>query len=114
MKMPFLAIMFAFSKFFSPSVLDKKALIPTAVPTATAIIRLWTGKARDTARRAYSLILETKILSTILYSACTSMEIIMGRDMEISNLSMGITPILFSLVCIQMLLSHKKKPQTGF
>ena len=104
----------AFSKSFSPRVLDRNALIPTAVPTATAIIRLWIGNARDTARSAYSLILETKMLSTILYSACTSMEIIIGRDIEISNLSMGMTPILFSLVCIKVLLSHKKKPQAGF
>ena len=103
----------AFSKSFSPRVLDRNALIPTAVPTATAIIRLWIGNARDTARSAYSLILETKMLSTILYSACTSMEIIIGRDIEISNLSMGMTPILFSLVCIKVLLSHKKKAPSG-
>lgn len=56
----------AFSKSFSPKVLDKKALMPTAVPTDTAIIRLWMGNASDTALRAYSLIRDTKMLSTIL------------------------------------------------
>ncbi|GFI66365.1 hypothetical protein IMSAG185_01981 [Lachnospiraceae bacterium] len=86
----------AFLKSFSPNVLDKKALMPTPVPTATAIIRLWIGNARDTARRAYSLILDTKMLSTMLYNACTSIEIIMGRDMVIKSLSTGMFPILFS------------------
>ena len=54
------------------------------------------GNARDTALKEYSLILDTKILSTMLYSACTSMDIIIGSDMDISSLLTGIIPILFS------------------
>ena len=42
------------------------------------------------------MIMETKTLSTMLYRAWTSMEMIMGRDMEISNLRTGMVPILFS------------------
>ena len=97
-KTPLAAMVLALSYCFCPRVLDKKALIPTAVPTATAIIRDWMGKARDTARSACSSIRDTKMLSTILYRACTSMEIIMGRDMVIRSLSMDITPILFSFL----------------
>ena len=54
------------------------------------------GNAMDTAVRAAWFIMDTNTLSTMLYRACTSMEIIMGRDMDISSLLMGITPILFS------------------
>ena len=54
------------------------------------------GKASETAVSAFSEILATKILSTILYMACTNMEIIMGRDMLISSFFTGMTPILFS------------------
>ncbi len=50
----------------------------------------------ETAVRAAWLIMDTKTLSTMLYSAWTSMEMIIGRDMDISSLLMGITPILFS------------------
>ena len=57
---------------------ESRAFIPTVVPAHTAIIRFCNGKARDTAVRAFSLSRETKTLSTMLYSAWTSMEIIMG------------------------------------
>ena len=40
------------------------------------------------------------MLSTMLYRACTSMDIIMGRDMDTSSLSTGITPILFSVCTV--------------
>ena len=33
----------------------------------------------------------------------------MGSDMEISNLSMGMTPILFSLVCIVFPFLYKNE-----
>ena len=36
------------------------------------------------------------MLSTTLYSACTSMEAIMGRAMFSSSFPSGMTPILFS------------------
>ena len=54
------------------------------------------GKAIDTAVSASSQIRETKILSTMLYSACTSMEIIIGTAIDSSSLFSGIVPILFS------------------
>ena len=46
---------------------------------------------------ACSLIMATKMLSTMLYRAWTSMEIIMGTDMLTSSLPTGMTPILFSV-----------------
>ena len=70
--------------------------MPTPVPPPTAIIRFWRGKARDTAFRASWLMRATKMLSTTLYRAWTSMEIIMGTAMPASSGPMGITPILFS------------------
>jgi hypothetical protein len=73
--------------------------MPTQVPAAAAIIRLCIGKASDTAVRAFSLIFATKILSTTLYSACTSIEITIGRDIVINSRLTGIVPILFSFVC---------------
>ena len=81
---------------FSPKDRDKRALMPTAVPAPTAIIRFWRGKAKLTALRAFSLMRETNTLSTTLYSAWTSMEIIMGMAMPASSLPTGRTPILFS------------------
>ena len=103
-KTPFTAVRFAFSKFFSPNDLDKIAFTPTPVPVAVAIIKLWIGKASDTAVKAFSLIFATKILSTILYKACTSMDIIIGSDIDSKSLFTGITPILFSF-CISILSS---------
>ena len=70
--------------------------MPTAVPAPTAIIRLWSGKASPTALKAFSLMRETNTLSTTLYNACTSMEIIIGRDMFSTSLPTGMVPILFS------------------
>jgi len=63
-----------------------------------AIIRFCAGNARETAVKAFSLICATNILSTMLYNACTSIEIIMGNAMEINSLLTGITPILFSSI----------------
>lgn len=50
----------------------------------------------ETAVRAFSESMATKTLSTILYNACTSMEIIIGRDMFSTSLPTGMVPILFS------------------
>ena len=45
----------------------------------------------------------TKTLSTRLYSACTSIDITMGSDIDITNCLTGITPILFSCIfCFSM------------
>ena len=43
------------------------------------------GKAIDTAVSASSQMRETKMLSTMLYSACTSMEIIIGTAIDSSS-----------------------------
>ena len=75
----------------------KRKFIPTVVPAHTAIIRFCNGKARDTAVRAFSLSRETKTLSTMLYSAWTSMEIIMGMAIPASSRPTGWVPILFSV-----------------
>ena len=68
------------------------------------------GKARETAFRASSLSWATKILSTTLYSAWTSMEIMMGMDMDNSSRLTGMVPILFSAglfwLIVQLLLSQ--------
>ena len=71
--------------------------MPTPVPEETAIIRFCIGNASETAVNASSQIRDTKILSTILYIACTSMETIIGSAIVTSSLLTGMTPILFSL-----------------
>ena len=73
-------------------------MMPTAVPTDTAIIRFCTGKARLTLVSAFSLTIETNTLSTTLYSACTSMLSMMGNAMLGSSLLMGCVPMIFSLL----------------
>ena len=65
-KIPVLAALSAMSCRFSPKERDSSALMPTAVPPPKAIIRFCRGKARETALRASSLSLATKILSTTL------------------------------------------------
>ena len=66
------------------------------MPAASEIIKFWAGKASDTAVSDASLTQLTNTLSTMLYSACTSMEAIMGRDMFQMSLETGMTPSLFS------------------
>ena len=90
------AILLARSKFFSPRLLERAALTPTPVPVATAIIRFWAGNARDTAVSACSHTRDTNTLSTMLYRACTSIDAMMGRDMLMMSLEMGMVPNLFS------------------
>ena len=86
----------AFLAFLSPRERDRRALTPTQVPADTAISRFWMGNAMETAVRAAWLIMDTKTLSTMLYSAWTSMEMIIGRDMVTNSLLTGMVPILFS------------------
>ncbi len=85
--------------------------MPTPVPTPNAIISDCSGKARDTAVRAFSLMRDTKILSIILYNACTSIEIIIGSDILIKSRLTGMAPILFScvfsIVSISFLLHNR-------
>ena len=66
------------------------------MPVAKPIIRFCAGKARFTALKASRLIRLTNMLSTMLYSACTSIEMMMGSDIVTTSLPTGITPILFS------------------
>ena len=65
-KMPFFAVALARCWFFSPRLLDSRALTPTPVPTPTAIITFCSEKARDTAVRALSLTWDTNTESTTL------------------------------------------------
>ena len=51
-----MATLFACSNFFSPKDLESRAFIPTPVPTPTAIIKFCTGKASDTAVRAFLIL----------------------------------------------------------
>ena len=96
---------------FAPSARESTALRPTPRPAATAIIRFCTGKAMLSAASAFSLMRATNIESTTLYSACTSMESIIGRLMLASSLPTGMTPILFSVFCsIFFSLRPAKKP----
>ena len=76
----------------SPRRREIRLLIPTPRPTDRAIISVCTGKARDTAVRASALYLATKMLSTTLYRACTSMEIIIGTEILGTSCFMGISP----------------------
>ena len=58
----------------------------------------------DTAVRALWLIMDTKMLSTMLYMAWTSMEMTMGKDIVTSRRLTGMVPILFSCVIDIILL----------
>ena len=100
MNIPCTAILSASSCLPSPNALESSALVPTPTPPATPIIRFCIGNAIETAVSASSLILATNILSTILYSACTSIDIIIGRAILISSLLTGIVPILFSFIVL--------------
>ena len=84
------------SWFFSPRLLDSRALTPTPVPTPTAIMTFCSEKARETAVRAFSLTRATKIESTTLYSACTSMEIIIGMLSFSKRGLISMVPMMFS------------------
>ena len=94
--MPLTAMRLACAGSFSPSARLISAFMPTPKPTANEISRFCIGNASETAVSAFSLILDTNTLSTTLYSAWTSIEIIIGTAMDSSSLLTGITPILFS------------------
>ena len=95
-KMPFSAVALARRWFFSPRLLLSMAFTPTPVPTPTAIIIFCREKAKDTAVRASSLTQDTNTESTTLYSACTSIEIIMGTLRRTSRGLMSMVPMMFS------------------
>ena len=66
--------------------------MPTPRPVLTAIISIWTGMTRDTAVKASALYRATKMPSTTLYSACTSMLTMMGTDTLGTSRLMGMAP----------------------
>ena len=66
MNTPFSATFSAPARSFWPRRRDKRALMPVAVPTATATIRFCTGNTRFTLASAFSLSMATKMLSTTL------------------------------------------------
>ncbi len=63
---PVVAINVVSSFLLAPMAWESTALIPTLVPTETAIIKSCTGKAREVAVRASSESRATKMLSTML------------------------------------------------
>ena len=95
-KMPFSAVALARLWFFSPRLLLSRAFTPTPVPTPTAIMTFCSEKASDTAVRALSLTWDTNTESTTLYSACTSMEIIIGMLSLSKSGLISMVPMMFS------------------
>ena len=93
---PLTATASASACFFWPSRRESSAFTPTPAPVATAIISSCTGNASETAVSASSLMRATNALSTILYSACTSMDSMIGKDIVTISLPSGMVPILFS------------------
>ena len=93
---PLMATALARCWSLAPRAWPIRALTPTAVPVARPIIRFWAGNARDTAVSACSHTRDTNTLSTMLYRACTSIDAMMGRDMLMMSLEMGMVPNLFS------------------
>ena len=80
-----------------PSVLARSALAPTPVPIPNATISICTGNTSVSAFSAGSLpafILPTKALSTMLYTACSAMDRIIGNPIRIMSLFTGISFIL--------------------
>ena len=97
---PWAAADFTSFSSFAPNALAAQAFKPIPKPQDTAIIKFCSGKAMDTAVKASSLTLATYILSTILYKACISIEIIGGTDMEIKRGMTFFVPIAFSVFSI--------------
>ena len=105
----------AFSLFCCPSVLAKRALVPTPVPIAIETINICTGNTKVSAFNAASLptfIFPTKALSTILYTACNAIDKIIGIPISIINLLMGISFILLLSIIFFPPSRHKKKCAT--
>ena len=67
-----------------------------------AVMMFCTGKAMETAVKAFSLIMATKMESTTLYSAWIKNEIIMGTLITASSRPMGMVPSL--LFCSMVFL----------
>ena len=86
------------------------ALMPTLKPIAIALMRFCTGYTSESAVMASSLMRATKRLSTMLYSALTSMEMTMGSAIEVSNGKIGFSFIKVSFMGFSF--SARKKRHT--
>ena len=96
-KQAFPATRLARSRSPCPRLLDSRAFAPTPVPMPTATISICSGKARVSAFSAaspFSFMLDTKALSTMLYTACSTMESTMGMPMDSISRLTGMTSIL--------------------
>ena len=89
---PFQAPRRAPSGLRSPRRRDSRLLIPVPMPVESAIISIWKGMARETAVRPLGSKRETKMLSTMLYSAWISMENIIGIDTLGTRRDIGMVP----------------------
>ena len=76
-----------------PSARETSVLTPTPVPVPRPIMMFCAGKASDSADRQSSDTIATYTLSTTLYSACTSIESIIGTASVSRSFPSGISPI---------------------
>ena len=83
--MPCVAAVSAFSLLPAPKCSEISALIPTLKPIAMALIRFCTGYTSESAVMASSLMRATNRLSTMLYSAFTSIETTIGSAMDVNS-----------------------------
>ena len=93
---PLVTMLSALSCSFLPRLPAMRTFTPTPIHMESAIIRVVSGNARDTAARASSLIHETNIQSTKLYAYCMNMDIRGGTDMDIISGSTGFSSILLT------------------
>ena len=99
-KIPLPATLFTCSLLFSPRFLESNVFSPIPVPTPIAIIKIWIGNANVKAWFAIapcSPMFVTNMLSTTLYNACRTMEIIIGNPIFQKSFFIGMSAILFCL-----------------
>ena len=95
---PCVAALLAVSLFPAPRQMAICELIPIPKPIAIALAKFWTGKTSDSAVMAFSLICATKKLSTILYREFTSIEMTIGRAMDMISGKTGFSFINVSFI----------------
>ena len=95
---PCVAALLAISLLPEPSPMAICELIPIPKPIAVALAKFCTGKTRDNAVMAFSLICATKKLSTILYREFTSIEMTIGMAMDIISGKTGFSFINVSFI----------------
>ena len=102
----FPAALSARSLSLCPSSLATRTFTPTPVPIPSATMSICAGKASVRAFRAaspFSFMFDTNALSTMLYTACKTIEIIIGIPIESISFLTGITAILS---CFTFSISH--------